>query len=178
MHASTSASFFDGDVKDMKGVKDMKKTWIHLSRAVFIISLSIGFSSGASALLTASGLPSQQTSPGPPHAIPRLRLDEFRARHAAGSILVVDVRDEIVFRNGHIPGALNVPLSEIDRRASEVRTRAGQRTIVTYCSCPSEQTAASAAVALSKLGVTNVSVLVGGYPEWVSTGGAVEKGGG
>ena len=159
-------------------MKDMKKTWIHSSRAAFIISLSIGFSSGASAFLTASGLPPQQTSPGPPHAIPRLRLDDFRARHAAGSVFVVDVRDEIVFRNGHIPGALNVPLPQIDLRASEVRTRAGQRTIVTYCSCPSEQTAASAAVALSKLGVTNVSVLVGGYPEWVSTGGAVEKGGG
>ena len=162
----------------MKGVKDMKKSRIRVSRSVFIISLSIGFSSGASALVTASGLPSQQTLPGPPRAIPRLRLDEFRARHAAGSVLVVDVRDEIVFRNGHIPGAVNVPLSEIDRRAAEVRTRAGQRAIVTYCSCPSEQTAASAAVALSKLGVTNVSVLVGGYPEWVSTGGAVEKGGG
>ena len=165
-------------MKVMKDVKDMKKSRIRLSKSVFIISLSIGFSSGGSALLTASGLGSQQTSPGPPHAIPRLRLDEFRARHAAGSIFVVDVRDEIVFRNGHIPGALNVPLSEIDRRASEVRTRAGQRTIVTYCSCPSEQTAASAAVVLSKLGATNVSVLVGGYPEWVSTGGAVEKGGG
>ena len=49
---------------------------------------------------------------------------------------------------------------------------------MTYCSCPSEQTAASAAVALWKLGITNVSVLVGGYPEWVATGGAVEKGGG
>ena len=165
-------------MKDMKRMKDMKKSRIYLSGSIFIISLSIGFSSGASALVTASGLPSQRTSPGPAHAIPRLRLDDFRARHAAGTVLVVDVRDEIVFRNGHIPGALNVPLSEIDRRAVEVRTRAGQRTIVTYCSCPSEQTAATAAVALSKLGVTNVSVLVGGYPEWVSTGGAVEKGGG
>ncbi|HYN10271.1 MAG TPA: rhodanese-like domain-containing protein [Vicinamibacterales bacterium] len=110
------------------------------------------------------------------HAIPRLTLEEFRVRQAAGSVLVVDVRDEFVFKAGHIPGAMSVPLAEIDRRAGEVRTRAGQRPVVTYCSCPSEQTAASAAMSLSKLGIANVSVLVGGYPEWVATGGAVERG--
>jgi ArsR family transcriptional regulator len=114
--------------------------------------------------------------PAGPDAIPRLRLEQFRAQHAAGSVLVVDVRDEFVYRMGHIPGAMSVPLAEIDRRAEDVRARAGRKPVVTYCSCPSEQTAASAAVALSKRGITNVSVLVGGYPEWVSTGGAVEKG--
>jgi ArsR family transcriptional regulator len=103
---------------------------------------------------------------------------EFRGLNAAGSVLVVDVRDELVFRVGHIPGAMSVPLAEIERRAGEVRDRARDRRIVTYCSCPSEQTALAAAVALWKRGVTSVSVLVGGYPEWVATGGAVEKGAG
>jgi rhodanese-related sulfurtransferase len=162
------------EMKHMKEVKDMKKNF---PAFIHVIGVSIVIS-GVAARSSPGVLAIQQPASAAPHAIPRLRLDEFRARQAAGSVLVVDVRDEIVFRAGHIPGALNVPLSEIDRRASEVRTRAGERTVVTYCSCPSEQTAASAAVALSKLGVTNVSVLVGGYPEWVSTGGAVEKGGG
>jgi rhodanese-related sulfurtransferase len=116
-----------------------------------------------------------QESAGPV-AIPRLKLDDFRARHASGSILVVDVRDELSFKAGHIPGAISVPLTAIVQRANEVRDLAGRRPVVTYCSCPSEQTAASAAVALAKHGVTNVSVLVGGYPEWVATGGAVERG--
>jgi 3-mercaptopyruvate sulfurtransferase SseA len=161
-------------MKDVKGVKDMKRIGICLPGATYVFGLSMVISAGAVGM-PAIVVATQQTPSGAPHLIPRLRLEEFRARHAAGSVLVIDVRDELVFRNGHIPGAMNVPLSEIDRRASEIRTRAGQRTIVTYCSCPSEQTAASAAVALSKLGVTNVRVLVGGYPEWVSTGGAVEK---
>lgn len=111
-----------------------------------------------------------------PLAIPRLKLDDFRARHATGSILVVDVRDEFSYKVGHIPGSISIPLPVVDERASEVRERAGQRPVVTYCSCPSEQTAASAAVALAKHGVTNISVLVGGYPEWVATGGAIERG--
>jgi ArsR family transcriptional regulator len=129
-------------------------------------------------LSAAAGRAQQPAGHSAPDAIPRLRLEQFRAQHTAGSVLVVDVRDEFVYRMGHIPGAMSVPLAQVDRRADEVRTRAGRKPVVTYCSCPSEQTAASAAVALSKLGITNVSVLVGGYPEWVSTGGAVEKGGG
>jgi rhodanese-related sulfurtransferase len=114
-----------------------------------------------------------QSSDAP--VIPRLKLEDFRIRHAAGAVLVVDVRDEFVFKAGHIPGAINVPLAEIDRRVDEVRARAGTRQVVTYCSCPSEQTAASAAVTLAKRGIADVSVLVGGYPEWVATGGAVER---
>jgi rhodanese-related sulfurtransferase len=128
-------------------------------------------------LVCVGSVDARQTTAGPP-SVPRLSLDAFRVRHPSGSILVVDVRDELVFKVGHIPGAINVPLGEIDRRAAEVGARAGQRAIVTYCSCPSEQTALTAAIALWKSGITNVSVLVGGYPEWVATGGAVEKGAG
>jgi len=111
-----------------------------------------------------------------PLTIPRIRVEDFRGRHARSSVLVVDVRDEMVFKVGHIPGAIGVPLREVAERVGEIRSKAKDRGIVTYCSCPSEQTAASAAVVLLKHGVTNVGVLVGGYPEWVATGGAIERG--
>lgn len=125
-----------------------------------------------------ASIASQQAAPVQPDTIPRLRLEDFRSRQASGSVLVVDVRDEFVFRAGHIPGAISVPLADIEKHAPDLRVRAQQRIVVTYCSCPSEQTALTAAVALWKTGLTNVSVLIGGYPEWVATGGAVEKGGG
>jgi len=113
-----------------------------------------------------------------PASVPRLSLSDFRGRLASGTLLVVDVRDELVYRAGHIPGAISVPLAEIEKHAPDLRGRAQQRLVVTYCSCPSEQTALTAAVALWKSGLTNVSVLIGGYPEWAATGGAIEKGGG
>jgi rhodanese-related sulfurtransferase len=166
-----------GRNEDSEGVKDMKKKSkarivgvLGNYAAIAFIGIPVGFSSPIRA--------DEQTATDAPHVIPRLKLEEFRGRHAAGSVLVVDVRDEFVFKAGHIPGAMNVPLGDIDRRAGEIRARAGGRRVVTYCSCPSEQTAASAAVTLAKSGVPNVSVLVGGYPEWIATGGAVERGGG
>jgi rhodanese-related sulfurtransferase len=164
-------------MKGVKGVKKMKKEAGRLGGGMhrnLLLVVFIGVTFGVSAAVSAA----DQAAPEAAQAIPRLKLEEFRARHASDSVLVVDVRDEFVFKAGHIPGAMSVPLAEIDRRAGEVRARAGQRPVVTYCSCPSEQTAASAAVTLSKLGLPNVSVLVGGYPEWVATGGAVERGGG
>lgn len=164
-------------MKEVKGVKDMKKTGGRFGggmRTKCLLVVLIGIAVGVMAAVAAAN----QAAPEAAHAIPRLQLEEFRARQATGSVLVVDVRDEFVFKAGHIPGAMSVPLAEIHWRAGDVRARAGQRPVVTYCSCPSEQTAASAAVTLSKLGIPNVSVLVGGYPEWVATGGAVERGGG
>ena len=129
-------------------------------------------------LSLSASIASQQPTPAQPDAIPRLKLEDFRGRLPAGTLLVVDVRDELVYRAGHIPGAISVPLAEIEKHATDLRGRAQQRLVVTYCSCPSEQTALTAAVALWKSGLTNVSVLIGGYPEWVATGGAIEKGGG
>jgi rhodanese-related sulfurtransferase len=35
------------------------------------------------------------------------------------SLVIVDVRSPQQFRDGHLPGAINIPLSELERRASE-----------------------------------------------------------
>ena len=111
-------------------------------------------------------------------AVRRISQQQFRTLHAAGKVLVVDVRSAPAFDLGHIARAVNAPLLEIERHAAALVKQAGTNRIVTYCSCPSEQTALTAAVALWNSGLTNVSVLIGGYPEWVATGGAIEKGGG
>ena len=34
-------------------------------------------------------------------------------------LVIVDVRSPQQFRDGHLPGAINIPLSELERRASE-----------------------------------------------------------
>ncbi len=153
-------------MKGVKGVKGMKGR-------LEIVGMLVG---GVLALLCSAPIRGQEVPRAEAAAIPRLSLEEFRSRQAA--VLVVDVRDELAFKVGHIPGAISVPLAQVEQRAGDIRARAGGKPIVTYCSCPSEQTAAAAAVTLSKFGVTNVSVLVGGYPEWLATGGAIERGGG
>lgn len=122
----------------------------------------------------AAGTAARQNRPDGP-AAPAMSLEAFKALHAAGGALVVDVRSSASYKDGHIPGAISVPLEEIDRRAGEIREAARDRAIVTYCSCPDEHASAAAARTLIARGLARVSALVGGYPAWMAAGGAIER---
>lgn len=63
----------------------------------------------------------------------RIEIDEFQKLHAAKTVLVVDVRDPQSFANGHIPGAINIPLGEEEQAGHYNRLKAEKRPIVTYC---------------------------------------------
>src|SRR5262249_28038028 len=106
---------------------------------------------------------------------PRIAMDEYKKVRVSGGVLTVDVRSEDSFRAGHIPGAMSVPLDQVDERAGEIQRAAGTHVVVTYCSCPAEHTSAIAALARIKAGLKDVRALVGGYPEWAAEGGAIEK---
>jgi len=110
-----------------------------------------------------------------PSTIVRITMMGFQPLHAEGKVLVIDVRDAIAFEGGRIPGALNVPLADVEKRVEEVRTKADGRPIILYCSCPSEHTSAEAALILYKHGMKDVRALVGGYQEWIRSGGKVER---
>jgi len=113
--------------------------------------------------------------PDDPATVPRVKLQDFRKLQAENAVLVVDVRDEVSYNTGHIPGAIGVPFADVDRRAAELGKRAGRRAIVLYCSCPAEHSSVEAALLLYRHGLTSVSALVGGYPEWVRSGGRIES---
>ncbi len=82
---------------------------------------------GAVGAVAAVAAVAAQYAPG------RMEIDEFRKVHAAGKVLVVDVRDEQSFKNGHIPDAINVPLGDHERAEHFNRLKAEKRPIVTYC---------------------------------------------
>ncbi|HUR20055.1 MAG TPA: rhodanese-like domain-containing protein [Vicinamibacterales bacterium] len=99
---------------------------------------------------------------------------EFQPLHAHKSVLVVDVRDADSFANGRIPGAMHVPVHDIDARLASVKKAAKGRVIVTYCSCPTEASSLRAAKLLSEAGII-AKALVGGFPRWVESGGVIER---
>jgi rhodanese-related sulfurtransferase len=109
-------------------------------------------------------------------AVERTPLADFEALQARGTVLVVDVRNEESFRAGHIPGAVSVPIDEVERRTTEIISRAGALAIVTYCSCVNEHTSAIAAEMFNKAGACRACALAGGYPAWVAGGRKVEHG--
>ena len=59
--------------------------------------------------------------------------EQLLAKVRDGAVTVLDVRPSEEFRTGHLPGALSVPLKELERRMSELPR---DREIVAYCRGP------------------------------------------
>ncbi|MGH9387266.1 MAG: rhodanese-like domain-containing protein [Vicinamibacterales bacterium] len=106
-------------------------------------------------------------------SVPRITIDELKTLMAQRSVVIIDVRAPDEFAQGRIPGAININYTEAISQAA--RLAGEKRTIVAYCACSNEMTAARAGVDLSARGVPGVKVLKGGWNEWLERGEAVEK---
>ncbi len=62
----------------------------------------------------------------------RISVEDFKQLRAKGDVLILDVRDAESYRNGHLPGAVLMPLDTVESRVAELRNE--KRPIVTYCS--------------------------------------------
>lgn len=74
----------------------------------------------------------------------------LRRRLAAGEVTLVDVRPAAEYAVGHLPGAINIPVAELDARAGELPA---DREVVAYCRGPFCVMAADAVAALRERGV-------------------------
>ena len=95
---------------------------------------------------------------------------ELLERVKAGLVTVLDVRPPEEFAAGHLPGAINVPLQELERRLGEFDP-AGE--IVAYCRGPHCVLAYDAVARLREQGL-KARRLDGGLPEWRLAGMPVE----
>ena len=96
--------------------------------------------------------------------------DELSRRIADGDALLVDVRPPEEFAAGHLAGAVNVPLSELD---DYLRDLSRDREVVAYCRGPYCVLAYDAVARMREAGY-QARRLEGGYPEWAAAGLPVE----
>ncbi len=87
---------------------------------------------------------------------------ELVERVARGDVVILDVRPAEEFAAGHIPGALSVPLDQLDAALSRLSKRTR---IVAYCRGPYCVLAPQAVERLRAKGFT-ARRLVDGMPEW------------
>jgi rhodanese-related sulfurtransferase len=111
-------------------------------------------------------------------SVPKISPQDASALMKGGNVLVVDVRDGTELQTtGKIPGAAHVSRGMIEFRAdpeSAYHDKAFSRdkTVLVYCA--SGGRSALAGRALQDLGYRDVRNL-GGFKDWVESGGAVEK---
>ena len=104
--------------------------------------------------------------------VPRMTLAEYKPLQAKNAVLTLDVRDPHGFDAGHIPGALNVSVVDVEIMANRVLKE--KRPVVAYCACPDEHSSLFVAAKLMRVGVKDIKVLVGGWDAWKKAGGKVE----
>lgn len=100
---------------------------------------------------------------------PISRADLF-ARLRDGLVTLLDVRPEDEYAAGHLPGALNIPLGELESRLGELPTN---REVIAYCRGSYCVLSYEAVAALREQGYL-VRRLEDGYPEWKAAGLPVE----
>jgi rhodanese-related sulfurtransferase len=87
--------------------------------------------------------------------------------------LVIDVRDASEYAAGHVPGAVNIPLGELETRLAELPA---DRQVVTYCNMHQRGISrGERAAALLRDRGKAASTLDGGYPAWRAAGLPVEE---
>jgi rhodanese-related sulfurtransferase len=101
----------------------------------------------------------------------RVSLVELDRLLQVGDVMVVDVREEGAYLAAHLPGAISVPLDDLE--GCIARLRAAGRRVVTYCDSAACVRSARAASILRRLGVPEVQALDGGFPAWVDSGRVV-----
>lgn len=101
--------------------------------------------------------------------VPEIDLSSFAAAHADGA-LVLDVREPVEYVEGHVPGAVLLPLAQVLARAAEL-----PRGETVYVICASGNRSKSAADWLRSVGVDAVSV-AGGTGGWRRQGRPVVLG--
>ncbi len=98
--------------------------------------------------------------------------EQLLAKVREGAVVVLDVRPREEYRAGHLPGALSVPLKELERRLEELPR---DREIVAYCRGPYCVLAVEAVEILRARGFTAFR-LEDGVPDWRARGLPVESG--
>lgn len=118
--------------------------------------------------------PRKRLLPSERGEVSSISLSRLFELHQSGSVLIYDARPDVLYREGHIAGAISMPKAScnevIRARESELKAaKASGKTIVVYCSGIFCADARTVARHLASAGYSS-STYAGGWDEWKSAG--------
>jgi rhodanese-related sulfurtransferase len=107
---------------------------------------------------------------------PVVSLEEARALFLTDGAVFIDARPAEVYREGHIRGALSLPLDSLDELLEDVVAQIPPDSlIITYCDGQNCHLSKELALQLSARGFSHVEVLVNGWSVWKDAGLPAER---
>jgi rhodanese-related sulfurtransferase len=101
---------------------------------------------------------------------PMIGTEEFRKRRESDAdLLVLDVRTaaDFVGEQGHIEGAVNIPVEELPQRMDEIGENLEKPVAIV---CRTDKRSTKAALLLTKEGFADVHIVRGGMTKWLDAG--------
>ena len=106
-----------------------------------------------------------------------ISLEEAKRLFSAQGALFLDARPSVLYEEGHIKGARNVPWQSFGDYLDEIMDIPEDAMIITYCDGETCSLSEDLAKELLSMGFENVRVLVNGWTRWKEAGLTTERGG-
>jgi hydroxyacylglutathione hydrolase len=117
------------------------------------------------------GIQSWREAGLPVNSIAQVSVDQLKEQIANRELQIVDVRRPAEYSNGHVPRAVNAPLSALDRTIDQLPLQKDKPTAVI---CAGGYRSSAAASLLQQQGFTNLINVAGGTGAWINAGYPVE----
>ena len=108
----------------------------------------------------------------PEVALPNVSLEQARAEHEAGKVLMIDIREPQEHATGVAKGVVLLPMSQVAQRVAEIPKQADQPVLLI---CNTQNRSRAVTEALQEQGFTNIRYVNGGMSEWAQRGWPMVK---
>ena len=112
----------------------------------------------------------QACSPGP--VLPLVSLEQARAEHASGKVLMIDIREPQEHATGVAQGVILLPMSQVAQRLAEIPKQTDQPVLLI---CNTQNRSRAVTQALQEQGFSNIRYVDGGMSEWARRGWPMVK---
>ena len=139
---------------------------------VFIIALLIGVAFALNApLALAENMTKKDLVKEAKSKITEIAPAEAKARLDKGDAVFLDCREPSEYKDGHIPGAINIPRGLLEFKIAE-KIPDKNSSILMYCKTGGR--ASLACCSIDRMGYKNVVNIDGGWKAWLKAGYPVE----
>ena len=145
-----------------------------MNRSKVRIGLIVAICLGAVSVQLPAAEPA--TAPANRSALHKLSVEEFDAARKIDGAIVLDVRSPEEFAAGHVPGAINVPVTGKGSEAFDKKIADLPKDKPILVHCRSGPRATKACAQMAGKGFANLSLFPGGWVAWSEAGKPVVKG--
>jgi len=109
-------------------------------------------------------------------SIKEINIEKVQKIFMKGNCIFFDARSTENYMDGHIPGAISIPIEEIGFDEIDIADIDFTEKIITYCDGEECHLSVELAVYLEEIGFMNVNYFIGGWSSWIGNDNQVSKG--